>query len=534
MSDQTQTYRKKSTKETHPNIRKVCSILGIDYTTELKVLDTKGIHSLIHYDDKANMRDFGDYRGVIIDTESEEIVCKTYGYMPEFEHDKLETKKNSKGEEVLMLNGIGSCTDVTVPFKSSIIFRGHEGALINIWKDRKGVVHASGMKKIDCSKSKWGNSLTYLDIYKDLGGPDFDTFFDKDKVSPFVHTIIISHPDLYNVTKEVATHTKIVEDSGSGNIQLTLTNHIESVGYIVYLGAKKMNINFGAVPAEDVEATPKPIDTVNNIKDARKERKIYGPVPIDLELANYHLRYGFYKEWKDDNVTEFLRNGEFLVINNKYRILSPAYYWRSRMRAHNHILCNMFRLACHSKDTRHFDDGFFPHLHVQDIEKLGKLINKGTPIQKYSTDTALLDLNNPRDRLINIWLCYILAVPIHRQQEVYDCLREYETLLTKGAQQAYDIYYSSEKYSCLDKVLRLVQTVQHRDSVINKDVKKYKGARSSNNKQENLVSVKNIRFTLRTMNGKKAYNIIRNMQKDQYKLEITKRGKEAKKEEVQA
>lgn len=519
-----------------PNKSQIQPIIGATDLKSWNILDSSEDFALVHYQDTANMDQWGHLRGVIVDLKHNEIVCQTYGHMPEFEHSEVPISKDGTTIELVGVEG----GNVSVPYMEKSnenvgddnsvksggggnettqqaplvkINPGHEGALINIWKDRYGEFHMSSMKKINYYNSKWGDSLPYGEIYEELEGPDPESFFEPGKLSPFVHTIILAHPDLYNVTKEVVLNMNVI--SNSKEVKLVTSNQIESVGYLVYLGAKKMNVNLGE---DNVEAAPKSIATVGSIKQARKEKKLYAPVAIDIEIANKHLRYGHYHPWKDENVSPYHRNGEFLIINDKYRVLSPAYYWRARMRAHNHILCNMFRLASRVKDTKYFDNGFFPHLHEQDLNKLGNAISKGNPINKYFKDRPLLDLSDYRNRLINIWLCYILAVPIHRQQDVFNCLSEYEALLTKGANMALEIYSSNEEYRNVDQVFKIVEIAKRLSAKNGRYREKGKSKYSSESRDK--YNIKNI---LRNMNGKYSYSLIRHMEKEKMRLASVKR-----------
>jgi hypothetical protein len=304
--------------------------------------------------------------------------------------------------------------------------------------DKSGKIHLSSLKKIDIDlhTSRWPRALDYFTIYKQLGLPDRELLFEGGKLSPFVHTFLMSHPDIFNVSKELI---------GSG--------------YGVYLGYKEMNRKF---PEEaNVEKIPVDItEALDNVslklhevrKSSDSQKLIYIPQNISINKANQHLRYGFYREWEDENIDPRIRSGERVVATEKdtgrmISINSPAYNWRSSMRFSKYIPFCFFihahaanihrKLAKAGKNgtVDYFAEGFFPNLPKANPVRIKEYVQEGVPIIKL-VDGPKLDLTKYEDRLENIWLCMLLAVPIHQQIEVLTCIEQYRTKLQQGAANA--------------------------------------------------------------------------------------------------
>lgn len=481
----------------HSNcMEEVSQILNIDITPDWWVFDRVGDLALVHYNEgqKCDLKNFGHYRGVIVDLSTKEIVRDTFNHMPECEQDSLVIEDGFL-RMVPMQNDTES---VKIPVTDITINKGHDGVVIDIWMDKDGVVHGSTLKKIDTegSNSKFNNSLPFDEVFKQFGIPKEACFSSEYKRSPFVHSFLMVHPDFSIATKELI-----------------------GGGYAVYLGYKKMSISG---PAGSLEPEPVDIKTVlknctskyNELNtDNDKERMIYLPANISVKAANHHLRYGYYSVWDDENVHPSLRTGEFLIITDKntgkmYRVLSPAYYWRLLVRGRHQVRRSFFIWAHDANKIRkrvdYFKSGFYPHLTRQDINLIASVVNEGKPIIWLDQTTKYLDLNDYNDRLMNIWLCMLLAVPIHMQRDVIDAIEEYENLLLKGSNDAFKIARAGKNiYN--DKESEIARNIAYLPFKIRKSSKK---------ERERYVVNK-----LRIMEPEIAYRNIRLMEKEIKRVE---------------
>ena len=137
---------------------------------------------------------------------------------------------------------------------------------------------------VDQAHSRWSNSLSYYQIYQQLGLPPPERHFDpKYKTSRFVHTYLIKHPEITTATKEPV-----------------------GTGYAVYLGWKEMPRSPLAKKESDDELSriqlkfqrslpilPINLSRLSRVLRKKPEALIYLPGNISVKTANVHLRYGF-------------------------------------------------------------------------------------------------------------------------------------------------------------------------------------------------------------------------------------------------
>jgi hypothetical protein len=364
------------------------------------------------WDEADDVQDYNDLRGTIIDMNSRQVVCKPFGFLRTCVQEELHVENS---ELVLQLES----GPLNLPVEDIHVSLLHEGVPISIWKDLNGIVHLSSPKKIniEISQPHRNGSLPYDEIWRQLKGPDPKLFFNAGELSPFVYTFVMSYPDLLDYSKEI------------------------SVGLLVYLGHEKMDITYPA--GSRVATDPVKINLINSIEEYKKmpptsELTLYSPKHVDLDEANHHLKYGRYKEWNMENVPKNTGTGECVRILHKttnivYNCMSPDYNWRANMRVHDNVLCNAFILFGYARNDQVFKNGTIPQFHKQNLSIIKDIISKGKPLIRYSESSELIPINNYHGRLLNIWLAYILAVPIHLQQAAYNTMEQYEKMVEKGA-----------------------------------------------------------------------------------------------------
>lgn len=403
--------------------RTIAGVVGIEDSAAWQIVSSDTEHNLhmINHKPEASLVEYGQIRGIVVDTNAKSIVCQTYGYTPIVSANTLRE-----------CDGVVSVTDEngkshSIDLNTSDIKMGFEGPLINVFK-HDGVVYHSTRKRLDADRSRWGGSKPFMQMFRELGGPEDDELFDPDSdYSPYVHMFIVVHPDVLVASKG---------DVGNG--------------YLVYLGYKQMwsveddqcpyNQN---VTTEDCPADGRPISgqidstlclpkTVSTIEEA-KQGHVYLPPSLTLEQANKHLRFGTHAPtcMKDER----MESGEFVVIHTPtglLRVESPSYAWRARMRENDpNLLHRFYQLV----------NGSYPRCdHADELEAFTKLYPVFTPYEMESfqenlpyvvwpqADSEEVDLSDRENRLYNIYLCFLNAVPLHRQKEVVDYL---DTLYTQ-------------------------------------------------------------------------------------------------------
>ncbi len=362
------------------------------------VSETETGLSMVHHKNDCDMDIYGALRGVVVDMNKGNVVCYSYPHSPKFvtSHLKLENGKVKLSD------------DIVLDIEKIKIKPGFEGPLIHVFK-HGGKVYRSTRKRFDPSKSRWGNSKTFEEIYWDLQGPSDEVLFDSDKdYSPYCHTFIMVHPDM-----------------------LVCTKYNIGDGYLVYLGPKQMySIENCPYPVEQVDDTLRVPNTTSS-EFQNEEKKVYSPELMSLETANKHLTFGFYEEFPGyEHLDARLLPSEFVIIEDcetgdMYRIESPGYNWRSSMRNNNPNLLHRFHeLLDHAylkntkEDTLKYKTTF-PVLTFFDTESLEKTVeNSPIIVWPQNTETELKVPTTRDTKLYNIWQCFLVSVPLCRQKEV--------------------------------------------------------------------------------------------------------------------
>lgn len=410
---------------------KIAQILGIELSDFWDILDSDEDHQLylIHYTPGANVTKFGDLRGVVVDLEAKTVVCRSFGYTPTAVKDELKLSPDQK----LHVTDLLGEEHIIDPNQLRIKI-GFEGTIMRVFKHR-GQVYHSTHRRLKTERSRWGNSIPFEEMYYVLNGPSDDELFNpQSDYSPYCHIFLMVHPDVLNVTKD--------------DVQQ---------GYLVYLGPKQLwsvegNISpykqtdpEGHPIGESWDQDPRPsagwIDSTLYLPETQTER-ILTPMNLDLPAANQHLRYGFYDSFPDEQLDPRLRTGEFVIlykldenqqITGLLKVESTAYRWRMDMRDSNpNLLHRFYQLLNGSYIRTETAEGLaeyrrrFPILTRYSVES----IKQHVPFIIWPQETMTPEQENALiqskdDRLYNIWLGYLMAVPLHRQcavAEMYDHL----------------------------------------------------------------------------------------------------------------
>lgn len=424
--------------------RKIISkVLDIENSAAWELAASDPEHNLymVHHKPEANLSEYGQIRGIVVDTVAETIVCRSYGYTPTIVTERVTIQEGDGNVHLIDELGL----EHTVNPARSLFKIGFEGTMINVFK-HDGVVYRATRKRLDASRSRWGNSKTFMDMYWSLGGPSDDVLFDPDsKYSPYCHTFIIVHPDVLVVSKD--------------NI---------GDGYLVYLGPKQMwSTDYNACPykqvhkdgsffegvtQEEFDTDPRPdagwIDdavhvpqTVSNMMDNvsyAQGHAIFAPPNLSFEEVNKHLRFGFYNGFEGwDKLDERMLPGEFVIIHNldengattgMLRVESPAYSWRSGMRDNNPNLRHRFfqlvngsYLRYDTSEGRDRYKNLYPTFTPYEEDSIKKQIFGDGPYVVWPQDPNYYDPENlmsKESRMYNIWLAFLNSVPLHHQKEV--------------------------------------------------------------------------------------------------------------------
>lgn len=397
---------------------KIAKILSIQDDSNWEIIDhdeDSGLY-LIHHTNQADTLKYGYLRGTIIDIERGVVVCQS-------SHNFTSAVSN---EIVPLEDGniriIDQNMDVhTFEFGKFLIRRAFEGTVIRAFK-HDGKVYFATHRRLNPEKSRWGTSETFLAIYQNLNGPKQEQLFPvESKYSPWCYTFMIMDPKMIISTKQ----------------------HIGS-GYIVLLSADKM-WSYTNCPFTDMECGRKdfnglPLKNSQGISWKVNTPFLHCPSYISIKEANSFLTDGFYV--KHHQPDQRLKPGESVMIygldnNGKItktiRVMSQSYNWRTDLRDNNPNLLNQFyRLVSDSylrSKTVTTDDEFrakYPILPYLNVSKIGDIIRRndyilmlppdGIKDMKVDEDKILSDVNK---RYYQIWLSFLLSVPLQQQPEVF-------------------------------------------------------------------------------------------------------------------
>lgn len=455
-------------------ISKIVGIVNDPQAWEIKDTfdhpDGYGSLVMVRYKDSADMETFGRINGVVIDVDAGAIIASSYGHTPLAVADEITV--NEKGEIVLT-----DITGVTRSFDSSRVkFKlGLEGVILRVYK-WGGIVFVSSHTKIDVSRSVWGTSLPFLDIYTALGGPTTELFHENTVTSPICHIFQVVDPSLLVATKQ---------DIG--------------VGYLAYLGPKQMwnveltscpykqtdesGIDSQGIPNRTLGYTPQewltdkrknagfipslfsgPSNFVTTLPTPLTEPVIFYPQNLDLETVNVHLRRGYwllpdafyesadYRLTLGEFVTMYWRNDKGHLEQAAMQIQSTAYNWRKEqmrgdaphlMSRFYDLINNMYLNTATPEGLQTFVNNF-PLMLPWQRKVIGEQLSQGPLIAWPMQDAAgnfvqatsavinAVDTNGnineqaSRDqRAYNIWAAFLMAVPLVQQGNVYPLYEDF-------------------------------------------------------------------------------------------------------------
>lgn len=373
---------------------------------------------LVHYTPQADMSKYKMLRGLVIDVQAKTIVGRSFDYAPTIVSNTLSVEDDGcyhlqdvQGDEYL------------VKASTSRLKVGYDGTLMRVFK-HNGKVYHSTHRRLHTERSRWGKSMPFEEMYYYLGGPkDEELFSPESKYSPYCHIFIMVHPDVLNVSKE--------------NV---------GGGFLVYLGSKKM---WSVLPQEcpygeetQIDSslrTPKVLEALPpNFSRERDGPVIIHPQDVSLTEAHNHLKWGFYPPSSTSDPR--LSSGEFIMvyqhnehgeITDMYRINSISYNWRLSMRDNDPNLLHRF-YALNMGSQLHLDTpsgwegyiGRFPLLKPYTYDSIKNMINR-KPIITWPEESNGEWIENEDDAFYNIWMGYLLAVPIDKQASVLSMYKEF-------------------------------------------------------------------------------------------------------------
>ncbi len=388
----------------------ISSILSVEEADDWEIIDSnpdKNLY-LVHYRSDADMNKYGDLRGIVVDVKAKVIVSRSFGYTPEITADAIEV---SPDQTIRLTDKLGN--GHTLQFDRVKFKYAFEGTIIRAFF-HDGEFYLISHRRLNISRSRWGKSITFQEMYENLGGPQAEELFDlSKKYSPYCHIFMVVHPDVLNVTKNII---------GSG--------------MLVYLGPKKMyDEDTSPYPQEEIDSHLwTPSNQTQNMNQARGGGIIYVPPNLTTEEVNHQLQYGFYDPYDQSHIDPRLWLGESIMIHHfddqgrllgLFKVLSTAYDWRSTMKGEDPNLLHRLYVQINGSyiDTTK-PAGLieykrrYPVMSRYNVDLIIEHISSKPFViwpQQDPTDELIKTVG---DRLYNIWVCFLMSVPIHRQAEV--------------------------------------------------------------------------------------------------------------------
>jgi hypothetical protein len=409
--------------ETYTTLAGIVGVERDQFTVADAMID-KGLY-LLHFDTE-NIRSSKDgdavreLRGTIVDIDTKEIVCASFGFIPTAVlGDETRIKAIFKENETFTdcagndynldkfeedYQSVLENTDFTYD-----VFPLYEGTMIRVWK-HKGELMISSHKKIDCSKSHWGSSGEFKNLFLEytngynLG--DYTNNF-------MVHYFILMNEDLLVCSKFPMANRK---------------------GLVIYVGTRdKQNMNIGKAGWMLINKLKLP--TLSNDEIHNGTGTFYAPDLITkYSEVSKLLTKGFYSHPAVEQSNP-LCLGEAIVVSynsggrrKHVRIVSPAYKHRSELVDNNpNILHRCYTLLTKTLYPKTGEDTYlqeFPSISVVDVEKTTLPIINEYEGRVYSDEelTNKSDIESHSRRYRNAVMHYVLALALPHQASAVRCL----------------------------------------------------------------------------------------------------------------
>lgn len=424
---------------------KIADVLGISPKGNWVIsgtLDGTRVY-LINPGDDSALKQYGWMKGIMVDISSNTIVGRSFGYTSMAVPNSIEEFYNTEGT-VDVMDDLGNLRKIDLA--ATTFLQGFEGTIIRVGK-YQGRKFVSTARTIDLTEnSKWGNCEPFLQLFEKQGGNLDEEFLFPDGADTYnyVYIFMISAKQLYTATK-----CPVPEESSGFNVYLGIQVlwKIEDPPYAKYKGetdaSGKLKPYVGSLSSLYRE-----FDTTPSVIEACMERKFLVPPVLKGSAAYGFLKYGYHNVQLQplDSITdERLVPGEFLLANyfnsegvyETLKIASPGYMWRWNMSGQNPkaeygLFMQREVLKLNLKTQQDVVDDYLPKYPIIDVPKgtqVDKLIESlelQVPFDTLSNTDDYTIILDPRDRMINVWLAYIVSLPPSRQLDGLRAFKEME------------------------------------------------------------------------------------------------------------
>jgi hypothetical protein len=147
-------------------------------------------------------------RGLVVDLATGAVVCDSYGHTQSLPcHEPLTddlSDINVPTEVAMYINSYELSPEENVKITvgtrkfnkaTTKLFLGYEGAMVRIFKWNNKVFFSTH-RRIDASVSDWGGRRKFSELYKELNGPQPESFFGQEPYSPYCYMLLIAHNEI--------------------------------------------------------------------------------------------------------------------------------------------------------------------------------------------------------------------------------------------------------------------------------------------------------------------------------------------------
>jgi hypothetical protein len=478
---------------------------SLDSKESVKIIDTNEDqgYNLIHYNvDSVNSSKPQDFirrvRGLIV--KDNKVLVESFGYTPTVVVSEM--NHNESGDFTLIDTDLQTHNIPKNLMDESSVYPLLDGTLLRVWK-HNGTIHISTHKKLNASKSHWGSSSTFTELFKKYTEKYFkpeDLFSIEDTCDNLENDKVVCHNFLL-----VDTDLLICSQVELG----------EKTGFVLYINSVNGSLPEAIEPlnvsAYEVKYTTETFFKMETLKN--------------LEEQNEFIKYGFCPEEKDES------KGEGVVIfqnDRMIKVVSKAYENRSKIVNNDpNIIHRGWTILTESMFPKSGEDDYlskFPILPTPSNDDLKSIIESGdfsllNSCKIISEENFILknNLETRNLRLLNALLHYSKSLPLSHKVSALSCynsILEHKSEVIKILCNDFDKYDQGlwGKPNARDlKVYERIQTIV-------KEAKKYAKTRYTNGERFESMNEKqllkkftkeNIRNLINKEYGENMHKIVR-------------------------
>lgn len=367
---------------------------------------------MVHYTDVAKELEKFYLKGIIIDISENRIVMDNVGAIPTTCVPFLEMDKPLKMVQRTSID-LSLGKESESPFvitEETRIWSAYEGFIMRAFRHR-GVTFFTTNKSLDISKSfravsDQGN-MKFLDMYYQANGPRPEEIFDLSKpYSDTCHVFNVSHPLLYNATKQEVNYPFIIDISSYPMNKKVDGPFVQSLWERDLVGTQTYD-------RSNEHLIPDRVDKGGVMYFGR----------LTVEDANYFLKHGYHQNAFPCEFDNTLRFGESLLVVNGAQIVrvnSPSYQFRANLRGSE---ANILRRIASLIDAS------------AEMAKRKKREMKDSRVNEYSLRVApLLAGFEVPDDVVNLFLSYLHPEDHDLVRYYLGALRMSKDMVTKESQ----------------------------------------------------------------------------------------------------